>query len=53
MIASEQHRRVYDAVVYKVLGATRRHVLGIYLFEYGILGLVTAIIIGREPPNTM
>ena len=44
VIASEHHRRVYDAVIYKVLGATRRHVLGIYLFEYGVLGLVTALI---------
>jgi len=44
VIASEHHRRVYDAVVYKVLGATRRRVLGIYLLEYGILGLVTALI---------
>ncbi|MGE4562390.1 MAG: FtsX-like permease family protein, partial [Rhodospirillales bacterium] len=44
VIASEHHRRVYDAVIYKVLGATRRHVLGIYLFEYGVLGLVTAMI---------
>ena len=44
MIASEHHRRVYDAVVYKVLGATRRRVISIYLFEYGILGLVTAAI---------
>ena len=44
VIASEHHRRVYDAVIYKVLGATRRHILGIYLFEYGVLGLVTALI---------
>ncbi len=44
VIASEHHRRVYDAVVYKVLGATRRRVISIYLFEYGILGLVTAAI---------
>jgi putative ABC transport system permease protein len=44
VIASEHHRRVYDAVVYKVLGATRRYVLGLYLLEYGILGLLTAMI---------
>ncbi len=44
VIASEHHRRVYDAIVYKVLGATRRRVLTIYLLEYGILGLMTALI---------
>lgn len=44
IIASEHHRRVYDAVVYKVLGATRRRIVGIYLLEYGALGLITAAI---------
>ena len=44
VIASEHHRRVYDAVVYKVLGATRRRVVGLYLLEYGVLGLITAMI---------
>ncbi len=42
IIASEHHRRVYDAVVYKVLGASRRRIVGIYLLEYGALGLITA-----------
>ena len=44
IIASEHHRRVYDAVVYKVLGASRRRIVGIYLLEYGALGLITAAI---------
>ena len=44
VIASEHHRRVYDAVIYKVLGATRRRVVSLYLIEYGILGLITAAI---------
>ena len=44
VIASEHHRRVYDAVVYKVLGATRKRVVGLYLLEYGVLGLITAVI---------
>jgi putative ABC transport system permease protein len=35
------HRRVYDAVVLKVLGATRRDIARAYLIEYGFLGIVT------------
>lgn len=44
VIASEHHRRVYDAVVYKVLGASRRRIVGIFLVEYGVLGLITGVI---------
>ncbi len=44
VIASEHHRRVYDAVVFKVLGASRRRIVGLYLLEYGVLGLVTGVI---------
>jgi putative ABC transport system permease protein len=43
-IAAGHRRRVYDAVVLKVLGATRRDVLRAYLVEYGCLGLATAAI---------
>jgi len=43
-VAAGHRRRVYDAVVLKVLGATRRDVLGAFLLEYGLLGLVTAVI---------
>ena len=43
-IAASHRRRVYDAVVLKVLGATRRDVLRAYALEYGVLGLVTAAI---------
>ena len=42
--AAGHRRRVYDAVVFKVLGADRRRVLGGYLLEYGMLGLLTAVI---------
>lgn len=42
--AAGHQRRVRDAVVLKVLGATRRHVLAAYLTEYGLLGLATAVI---------
>ncbi len=43
-VIAGHHRRVYDAVVLKVLGATRRDVLGAFLLEYGLLGLATAAI---------
>ncbi len=43
-IAAGHRRRVYDAVVLKVLGATRRDILRVFLLEYGILGLITALI---------
>ncbi|MCF3628068.1 FtsX-like permease family protein [Alphaproteobacteria bacterium LMO-S08] len=43
-IAAGHRRRVYDAVVFKVLGAGRGRVLGGYLLEYGALGLLTAAI---------
>lgn len=42
--AAGHQRRVRDAVVLKVLGATRRHILAAYLTEYGLLGLATATI---------
>ena len=45
-IAAGHRRRVYDAVVLKVLGATRRDILAAFLMEYGLLGVVTAIIAG-------
>ncbi len=43
-IAASHRRRVYDSVVLKVLGATRRNVMMIFVLEYGLLGLVTAIL---------
>ena len=45
-IAAGHRRRVYDSVVLKVLGATRRDVLQAFLLEYGLLGVLTAIIAG-------
>ncbi len=41
-IAGGHHRRVYDAVVLKVLGARRREVLATFLMEYGLLASATA-----------
>lgn len=41
-VAAGHRRRVYDAVILKVLGATRGVLARAFLFEYGILGLVSA-----------
>ena len=40
-IAAARRRHIYDAVVLKVLGATRRRVLSTFLLEYGLMGLIT------------
>ncbi len=43
-VAAGHRRRVYDAVVLKVLGATRRDVLCAFLAEFGMLGLAATVI---------
>ncbi len=43
-IAAGERRRRYDAVVLKVLGATRATLLGSLLTEFALLGLATALI---------
>ena len=43
-VAAGHRRRVYDAVILKVLGATRRRILTAYLIEYGLLGLATGVV---------
>jgi putative ABC transport system permease protein len=43
-VAAGHHRRIYDSVVLKVLGATRRSVGQAFVLEYGLMGLVTALI---------
>ncbi len=42
-LAAGRRARVYDAVILKVLGATRRRLLAAFLLEYGLLGLGTAV----------
>ena len=42
LAAGHQHR-VYDSVILKTLGATRRQLIAAYALEYFLLGLVTAI----------
>lgn len=43
-LATAQRRRIYQAVVLKTLGATRRRILTAHLIEYLILAAVTALI---------
>jgi len=42
-IAAGRRSRVYDAVVLKTFGATRRRLVTAYLVEFGVLGLVTGL----------
>jgi putative ABC transport system permease protein len=41
-VAAGHHRRVYDAVILKVLGATRGAVTRAFLVEHGVLGVLAA-----------
>lgn len=43
-LAAARQRQVYDTVVLKVLGASRKRLLGTFVMEYTLLGLVTSII---------
>ena len=43
-VAADYRRRVYEAVVLKVLGATRRTIAAAFLVEYGLMGLVGGVI---------
>jgi putative ABC transport system permease protein len=43
-IAAGHHRRVYDAVVLKVLGATRSDLTRAFLIEHGLLGFLSALV---------
>ena len=42
-LAAGQRGRIYDAVVLKTLGATRRRLLKAFVIEYALLGLATAV----------
>jgi putative ABC transport system permease protein len=43
-LAAGHHSRVYDAVILKTLGASRRSLITAYAIEYAILGLATALV---------
>lgn len=42
-LAAGHRHRVYDAVILKTLGATRRRLLTAYVIEYALIGAATAI----------
>ncbi len=45
-VAAGHRRRVYDAVVLKVLGSTRGIIAAAYAIEHGLAGAVTALVAG-------
>jgi len=45
-IAAGHRRRLYDAIILKVLGATRGNVVAAYTIEYGLLGALIALVAG-------
>ena len=44
VIGANRRTQQYNAVIFKVLGATRQRLLGVFLMEYGVLGLATALV---------
>ena len=46
VVATGHHRRVYDAVILKVLGATRGAITRAFLLEHGMLGVLSALVAG-------
>lgn len=45
-VAAGHRRRVYEAVVLKVIGATRPTVAAVFLVEYGLIGVAAALAAG-------
>jgi putative ABC transport system permease protein len=43
-VFATHRRRVYDAVVLKVLGARRRNVIAAFLIEFGLVGIATSAV---------
>ncbi len=43
-VAASHRRRVYDAVLLKVLGATRHALAGAFMIEYALIGILTAAV---------
>ena len=43
-VAMTKFRRVYEAAIFKTLGATRRLIAAVLIFEYGLLGLLAGAI---------
>jgi putative ABC transport system permease protein len=43
-VSADQHRRIHDAVIFKVCGATRFDILGAFAAEFLLLGLIAGCI---------
>jgi putative ABC transport system permease protein len=43
-VAMTKFRRIYEAAIFKTLGATRRMIAGVLFVEYGMLGLLAGTI---------
>ena len=43
-VSADQHRRIHDAVIFKVCGATRFDILGAFAAEFTLLGLIAGAI---------
>ncbi len=43
-VSADQHRRIHDAVIFKVCGATRFDILGAFAAEFLLLGLIAGMI---------
>jgi putative ABC transport system permease protein len=43
-VSADQHRRIQDAVIFKVCGATRTHILGAFAGEFALLGVVAGVL---------
>jgi putative ABC transport system permease protein len=43
-VSADQHRRIHDAIIFKVCGATRLNILGAFVIEFLLLGLIAGAI---------
>ena len=43
-VSADQHRRIHDAVIFKVCGATRGDIIKAFAVEFGLLGLTAGTI---------
>jgi putative ABC transport system permease protein len=43
-VSADQHRRIHDAVIFKVCGATRLDIIGAFAAEFLLLGLTAGVI---------
>lgn len=43
-VSADQHRRIHDAVIFKVCGATRRDILAAFAAEFLLLGLCAGLL---------